>query len=258
MRDKKTLTAVLVVLAVIVIAVAAWYYAFRYRTILVAGAADGGTVALACQAGQRAVVVTARYTAPSASAANVAAQLQSVIDAARGASFVVSGPALGQPEGGTLTFRYRCAGAPTPPKANFVPTLAPLCGAGEPAFAGDGEPSDATRRNAAGTVAWVPFSTQSRVSLERSAETPEAAESLNPVTGLGKTSSLRAMSDRYRRNEALRRLSIYELQPGQPGFMEEVTPSIGPRRSPYSFAAPGCALAGTEADAEFCTDGLYR
>ncbi len=257
MANKKILIAVLVVIAVILIAVAAWYYAYRYHTILVPSTADGGTVSLSCQAGQAVKVVTASYTPPGEKAVNVAANLQTILNALSGASYTINGQALGQKAGGTLTFRYRCEG---PSKANFRPVPISTCGSPYD----DHYAVDMTGRNAAGTVVWDPYSTQSRVSLERYAETPEAAEQLNPYTGIGKTSSVRALGDRYRRHEALQRLSIYELQPGQPGYMEEVDDGAMSlmtqvaRRPPAASAGPPpCLAAGGDMDSEFYTDGPF-
>jgi hypothetical protein len=125
---------------------------------------------------------------------------------------------------------------------------------------------------AAGTVALTPYSTQSKVSLERGAGSPEVAELFreyapNPVSGLGKTSAVRAMGDRYRRDDVLSRLSMYELQPGEPGYMEEIDDgslnlmAAVTRRAP---PPPGgrsafCASAAseTEIDSDFFTDGPY-
>lgn len=137
----------------------------------------------------------------------------------------------------------------------------------------------ASPRDAAGTVAWDPYSTQSRVSLERYAETPEVATDLgpylgpappstvrmNPVTGLGRTSSVRAMGDRYRRNEALTGLSVYDLGPGDPGYMEEVGDThamnlmavVARRSPPAPSGKPACLLAASEIDADFYTDGFF-
>ena len=123
---------------------------------------------------------------------------------------------------------------------------------------------DMTARNAAGTVVWDPYSTQSRVSLERYAESPEVAEAPNPYTGLGKTSTVRTMGDRYRRDKALTSISLYELQSGQPGFMEEVGDhamnlmAAVARRSPaVAGGSPTCLLASTDIDSDFYTDGIY-
>jgi len=124
---------------------------------------------------------------------------------------------------------------------------------------------DMTARNAAGTVVWDPFSTQSRVSLERGAESPEVAEELNPVSGLGKTSSLRAMTDRYRRGEALRRLSVYELRPGEPGSLEPAEDGAMSLLAKVAKRAPlgakggpsPCSLAYLDAGADYYTDGLF-
>jgi hypothetical protein len=274
MPDKKVITAILVVIAVLLIAAAAWYYAYRYHTHLVANIADGGTVTLACQAGQHIKVVTAAYTPPKAKAADVAAPLQTILGALGGASFIVSGSALGQPPGGKLTFRYRCE-APSG-RAGFRPIAVSTCGQpidniGPRAVSTCNSPfddgyygADLTGRNAAGTVVWDPWSTQSRVSLQRWAESPEVAEKLNPFTGVGKTSSLRALSDRYRRNENLARLSMYELQPGEPGFMIPVVggemsllSQVSHRSPPAAIGAGPCWRPDPDFNPDFLTDGPF-
>ena len=257
MADKKILTAVLVVLAIVLIAATAWYYTYRYGTTLVPSTADGGAVTLVCQAGQVAQVVAAAYTPPGASAVDVTSSLQSLLNSLSGtATLTVSGALLGQPAGGTLTFRYRCGSMGA--KAGFRPVPISTCGSPrDDHYAVD-------MRGAAGTVVWDPYSTQSRVSLERYAETPEVAESFNPYTGVGKNSSVRAMSDRYRREEALNRLSAYELQPGEPGFMEEVgdgamslMAQVTRRSPPAAAGESSCLLAGADVDSDFLTDGYY-
>lgn len=258
-QTKKLLAALLVVLAILVIAATAWWYAYRRGTVLVSGVADGGTVRLTCQAGQTVKVVAARYAPPAAKAAkaaDVTSNLQKLLAPGKG-NYTVSGAALGQPAGGTLTFRYRCQG---PARDAFQPVPISVCGAPYD----DHYAVDMTGRNAAGTVVWDPYSTQSRVSLERYAETPEAAEQLNPITGLGKTSSVRAMGDRYRRNEALQRLSIYELQPGEPGFMEEVgdgamslMTQVARRSPPVAGGISSCPTGATGVDPDFYTDGYF-
>jgi hypothetical protein len=146
-----------------------------------------------------------------------------------------------------------------PPRAHFRPIPISTCGSPfDEHYA-----VDLTSRNAPGTVVWDPYSTQSRVSLERGVEAPGVAEALNPYSGLGKTSSLRAMSDRYRGDAALQSLSIYELQPGEPGYMEPVGDgamsllSSVARRSSFVPPAPACLLAGADTAPEFYTDGRY-
>lgn len=149
---------------------------------------------------------------------------------------------------------------PRPAKASgFRPMPASVCSTG-PAI----EIENTDPRGAAGTVVWTPYATQSRVSLERSADTPEVATPPNPVTGIGNTAAVRRMGDRYRRGEELTRSGIYGLQPGQPGYMEAVGDSSTSvlaavsRRSPAAVVArPTCNLAITDLDAEFVTDGYY-
>jgi len=151
-------------------------------------------------------------------------------------------------------------GSESPRMSKFRPVPVSPCGApyDDPEYG-----ADMTGRNAAGTVVWEPYSTQSRVSLERGAESPEVAELPNPFTGVGRSASVRAMSDRYRRNEALARLTSYELQPGQPGYMEEVGDNAASlmsavaRRPPSAAPAAATPLAGTDVDTDFYTDGLY-
>jgi hypothetical protein len=145
----------------------------------------------------------------------------------------------------------------------FEPVAVSPCGIKTPWETSDQHTMDAD--DSAGTVALTPYSTQSRVSLERSAESPEVAEAPNPITGIGKTSMVRAMGDRYRRDEALARLSEYELQPGEPGYMEEVDDGAMSlltaisRRSPPAARSPFCASASTDLDidSDFLTDGPY-
>lgn len=161
-----------------------------------------------------------------------------------------------------LTWRGSPAMRPLQPsKSGFRPVPVTTCG--NPPVHQE-YAVDMTSRNAAGTVAWHPYSTQSRVSLERYAESPENAEELNPVTGLGKTNFVRKLADRYRGDEAMAG-SPYELQPGQPGYMEEVGDgAMGlaanvSARPPASVAtgAPVCLLAGADVDSDYLTDGYY-
>jgi hypothetical protein len=87
---------------------------------------------------------------------------------------------------------------------------------------------------------------------------------LNPVTGIGKGSFVRAALDRHSRGEALQRLSIYELEPGRPGHMEEVGAAASnlmaavARRSPPAAAGAPRPLTGVDIDSDFRTDGFYE
>lgn len=256
MADKKVVAAIVIVVTIILIASMAWYCTYRYRTTLVSQA-DGSTAKISCQTGQIKVVEASYAPSGGGKAADVTSALQTVLGALGGASYQINAAALGQPAGGVLTFRYKCAGST---KSDFRPVPVSTCGTPY----GDQYAVDMTGRNAAGTVVWNPYSTQSRVSLERYAETPEVAETPNPYTGVGKTSSVRAMGDRYRRDEALTRLTVHELQSGQPGYMEEVGDSATSlmasvaRRSPaVAGGAPSCLVAGADIDSDFYTDGFY-
>lgn len=256
MANKKVTTGLLVVLAIVIIAALAWYYMYRFHTTLVSNAADGAVETLTCATGQSIKVVSAKYAPPGGGkSVDVKDKLQTLLPAG-GGQYTVSGAALGQTAGGTLTFRYKCTGSST--KAGFRPVPISTCGTPyEDHYAVD-------TGNRYGTVAWDPYSTQSRVSLERYAESPEVAEPLNPVTGVGKGAAVRAMGDRYRRGEALQRLSVFELQPGQPGYMEEVGDgamnlmAAVTRRSPaVAGGSSPCLIAGADVDSDFLTDGFY-
>lgn len=258
MADKKVLHAALIVVTIIIIASMAWYYTYRFHTVLVPKMADGGTVAITCAAGRVVKIVSASYTNADGKAVDVAANLQKVLGALGGNSYTINGEALGQRAGGTLQFRYKCVAAST--KSGFLPQAVTPCGS----LGDDHYAVDMSSRNAAGTVVWDPYSTQSRVSLERYAESPEVATPANPITGVGNTAAVRTMGDRYRRNEALARQSEFELQPGQPGYMEEVGDDSTSlmarvsRRSPTSGGSPAsCSLANTDIDSDFYTDGYY-
>ena len=257
MANKKVTTGLLVVLAIVIIAALAWYYMYRFHTTLVSNAADGASETLTCGAGQSIKVVSAKYTPKSGGTVDVKAALQTLLTAVSGGSYVVSGVALGQAAGGTLTFRYKCTGSST--KSGFRPVPVSTCGSPY-----EDHYASVDVGNRYGTVAWDPYSTQSRVSLERYAESPEVAEPMNPITGVGKGAAVRAMGDRYRRGEALQRLSVFELQPGQPGYMEEVGDdamnlmAAVTRRSPaVAGGSAPCLIAGADVDSDFLTDGFY-
>jgi hypothetical protein len=261
MSSKKLLYALLIVVLLVIIAYATWHYVRQRGTLLVSNAADGSTVVLLCRAGQAADILWARYAPAHGKTADVTERLRAAFNMLRGLHYTVNAAALGQHAGGKLSFRYRCVdSARAGPRAHFRPVPISTCGTPYD----DHYAVDMTSRNAAGTVVWDPYSTQSRVSLERYAESPEVAERLNPVLGTGKTSSVRAMTDRYRGAEALQRLSAYELQPGEPGYMEEVGDGAMSlmaqvARRPTSVAAgmPTCLLAGADIDSDFYSDGYY-
>ncbi len=260
-KNGKLIVAMIIVIAIVLIAVSAYYFTEIRGTILVSGVADGASVSLQCQPGQTVQVVWAVYVwGPKGVKTDVTDKLQAIIsvNSLIGTKFTVSGSALNQVPGGVLSFRYRCAQAKS--AEGFHPVPVSTCGSPYD----DHYAVDMTSRNAAGTVVWDPYSTQSRVSLERSAESPEVAESFNPYTGLGKTSSVRALNDRYRRNEALQAINIFEYQPGEPGYMEQVSDgamsliSKVARRPPTAAGGcPSCLLAGTDVDSDYLTDGYY-
>ncbi|HVE13481.1 MAG TPA: hypothetical protein VNI01_08820 [Elusimicrobiota bacterium] len=134
-------------------------------------------------------------------------------------------------------------------KSAFVPRTADVC-AGPAA-----EYAVVDARAAGGTVSCPPFSPPSRVSLARGAGTPEVAElrrELSPYVGLGRTSRVRAWGDRYLGPELCRRRSMFELQPGEPGFLEPLAaePSPALRRAP-------CSARPVSPAAEFRTDGPF-
>ena len=68
-------------------------------------------------------------------------------------------------------------------RAGFTPVPMYSCGGiNDPYYA-----VDLTGRNAAGTVVWEPFSTQSKVSLERGVSAPSLTAVPNPVSRIGTT-----------------------------------------------------------------------
>jgi hypothetical protein len=143
-------------------------------------------------------------------------------------------------------------------KSTFAPI--PLNSAQGPAI--PAAPTDPT--GAAGTVYWPPYSTQSKVSLVRGAESPEIASEFSSITGVGKGALVRALSDRYRHEEALDRMATFERQPGQPGSMEEVNDGAMSlitsicRRPRSATAHPSrCLVDGADVDSDFLTDGPY-
>jgi len=145
-------------------------------------------------------------------------------------------------------------------RAGFTPVPMYSCGGiNDPYYA-----VDLTGRNAAGTVVWEPFSTQSKVSLERGVSAPSLTAVPNPVSRIGTTSSVRAWGDEYTGDEARHRLTVWELHPGEPGYMEEIDEdgqtilAATTRRSPPTLkAAKTCPLATTDIDSDFATDGYY-
>ena len=144
-----------------------------------------------------------------------------------------------------------------PGRSGFVPVrdLAP-----RPAGPG----ADLTARGAAGTVAAPLYSPQSRISLERGVSAPSLAEVPNPVSRIGTTSAVRAWGDPASGAAARARRTVWELQPGEPGFMEKVGDDVASllaavtRRSPATVAGrASCPRQATDPDAEFATDGLF-
>lgn len=253
--------AALVVVVLVIMAAVSWRSGDG--TTLVSDLAEGQSVVLKCAPPIE--VVTAEYVASDGRPpADVTAKLSKILNGPGGSRYMLVASALGQPGGGSLTFRYRCD---SPSKASrkdgFRPVPVSTCGVPrDPEYA-----VDMSRRGAAGTVVWYPWSRESKVSLRRAAESNEAAESLNPFTGVGKTSSVRTMRDRYRRDEALSRISQYELQPGEPGFMVPAPQDgemsllrtlVGRPPAPAAGAPVPCWRGAVDSDdTEFLTDGFY-
>jgi hypothetical protein len=249
--------AIAIVVVLILVIFAVWYAKYRYGTFTSDDLQDGTSVGIACNSAKIALV-SATYRRLDGTSADVTAALRKqlsesgVLDRA---DFVVSGKMLGQPPGGYLSFRYRCAGS-YHGKAGFLPIPMTPCAVDDAEYG-----VDMTSRNAAGTVVWVPWSQQSRVSLQRDAETPEVATPSNPVTGIGKTSMVRKLGDRYRHNEELAKLTVWDTQPGHSGYMQAISDGttkvpMHMIRGPNSPAAP-CNLMGSDGDDKFYTDGFY-
>ena len=263
MVNKKVVYGALVVLLIVIISALAWYYKFRYQTTLVSEK-DGSTVSIACGEGRAVKVIMAKYEPLSGPPVDVTDKLQVILSGSETTSYQISATSLGQLAGGTLTFRYKCTKVPT--KSKFHPVPVDTCSlSGEYGVAEPWSQRELDLQGRNGTVVWEPYSTQSKVSLERGAESPEVAEPLNPITGVGKGAAVRAMGDRYRRNEALQRLSQYELQPGQQGYMEEVgdgamslMASVSRRSPPVVGSAAAATVSNTDIDSDFRTDGFYE
>ena len=258
---KKKLMRVVLALVVLVVILVAWHWHYTHwtDTETMSGLTEGTTHHIHCADGKPPKVVKATYTVEGKNY-NVTAAVQKLL-AANGNKLTVSGAALGYAPGGLLSIRFRkCFQARAQGVQGFTPVPVSTCHGGQ--CADDGAFADVDGRH--GTVAWVPYSTQSRVSLERHAESPEVAEPMNSITGVGKGATVRALGDRYRRNEAFQRLSDFELQPGQPGYMEEVGEGATSlmaavtRRSPaVAGGAAPCLLASADVDSDFQTDGFY-
>jgi hypothetical protein len=134
-------------------------------------------------------------------------------------------------------------------KSGFAPRAVDVCGG--PAL----EYGVTDARAAGGTVDNPPFSRPSRVSLARGAGSPEVATTrggLNPYTGLGKTSRVRAWGDPYLGPEACRRRSMFELQPGEPGSLEPLATEPSP-----ALRSGRCPAPAVSPVAEFRTDGPF-
>lgn len=98
-----------------------WWYNNRYQTVLVPSTADGGTITLTCPSGQAVHVVSASYTPPAGGVpVDVVVPLQAAFTATAGSNkpYTISGVALGQKAGGTLTLRYKCTASLT--KSGFA------------------------------------------------------------------------------------------------------------------------------------------
>jgi hypothetical protein len=252
--------AIVCVLVFVVVASLAWYATGRLGTSVVAGIGDGGSFNVRCANGA-VDVVGAAYTPPGGAPADVTAALQRAVDAAAGGQVVVRSAALGQPAGGTLTFRYRCAALAAD---GFRPTPVSPCGPRPPLERAR------SSRGADGTTVSLPFSDVSRVSLERGALTAETAERPNVHTGVGRTALVRAMQNPYAFAVEI------GLAPGQPGSLEPAGVAPAPsepsymdavddasatllasvsRRAPPAPASRPPALVGIDSD--FITDGYF-
>jgi hypothetical protein len=225
---------------------------------------EGGTVTVTCGPGQIIKIVSAYYTPPNGKSVDVTGPLGQILTGTSGTtSYTVSGQDYGLPSGGELSFRYRCVASSS--KSGFAPLLADSAEVWP-------EESDKNSRGSDDLVTWEPYSRQSRVSLERGAETPENAEPYNPITGLGKTSAFRRWNDRYRgitalpaencRRGELQKLAAYEIPPGKPGYMEEETSDgamsliLQISRRPQ-IGASAMTLSNTDVDSDYLTDGIY-
>ena len=147
-KTKRNLGAALAVGALILVIIGlVWFFQNRYKTTLVPGTADGGTITLACDPGQTIKVISAKYspTDTNVKPTDVTSKLQSTLDSLNGLSYTVVSATLlaGATVPGSLVFRYKCVGAPT--KAGFRPMPVQACGA-RSTFVTSGHPPDRARR----------------------------------------------------------------------------------------------------------------
>jgi hypothetical protein len=147
-KTKRNLGAALAVGALIIVIIGlVWFFQNRYKTTLVPGTADGGTITLACDPGQTIKVISAKYspTDTKVKPTVVTSKLQSTLDSFNGLSYTVDSKTLlaGTAVPGSLVFRYKCVGAPT--KAGFRPMPVQACGA-RSTFVNSGHPPGMARR----------------------------------------------------------------------------------------------------------------
>jgi len=111
------LTIIAVLIAAVILV---WWYYNRYQTVLVPSTGDGGTISPVCLPGQAIQVVSASYTPSGGVPVDVRVPLQAAFTATAGSNkpYTISGVALGQKAGGTLTFRYKCTANST--KSGFA------------------------------------------------------------------------------------------------------------------------------------------
>ena len=232
------LYAALVIVLVAVLAACVWYMLYRYNTTLVtitvdlAAPPDKPAMTVACASAH---VLSATFTAGGVTTDILPQMRKAFLNSVGGVVslrpelYDLPTPSGTPPKVGVFSVRYRCEGAAArkalsaPSKEGFYPEPDLRCWkcgrpGGKPHTChgpqsqfprptGSYIPVDLTARNAGGTVVMVPYSTQSRVSLERDAQTPEVATPADPVTNVGKTSMVRRLEDRYRRKEFLGCLS---------------------------------------------------
>ncbi|NBW86732.1 MAG: hypothetical protein EBR23_07885, partial [Planctomycetia bacterium] len=156
---------VVLALVVLVVILVAWHWHYTHwtDTETMSGMPEGTSGRIVCTSGKPVKVVKATYTVEGKNY-NVTAAVQKLLMASN--KFTVSGAALGYAPGGTLSIRFRkCFQARAQGVQGFTPVPVSTCHGGQ--CADDGAFADVDGRN--GTVAWVPYSTQSRVSLERHA-----------------------------------------------------------------------------------------
>lgn len=224
MKVDKLIIALVVVLLVVAMAIWVVKLAKKTRHSFSNTVSEGGTLSVDCGEGKMVTDVDAKFGPASGSASScetvdVTGKVKELL--AAGTPITVTAQNLGVSEScaepRALTVKYNCSTAAGEP---FVPGPAAPC----VSHCYDGTMNLGGDTLFGGTVARVPYSTQSKVSLTGGGEAPSLRQSYqpaNPISGIGKASYQRLWSDASMPDTTCAwRDSIFELQHGQPGYVE--------------------------------------